>query len=707
MAVPKKTEREERETRGRKRALTPSQEIGVVDGISKGLTVRVLAKAFDVGVGTIQRIKARLGAAHLGRTGSSSKITRNSKPSPKQAQTAQGDNLSGVDTPPTGRVWKGETPNKSPDGSLLDWKGPKIPPTEYNWIKTFFFYDHDMYTPFFELGDVHEEICNLLETLGPGDILQELMSRDHLKTTIIDEADTCYIICERRDVAMKGVLLISGDDDLAAFSYNSIIEHMTRNPLILDFYGGLIDQKKVSKLIKKRQFSAKTAFFTFQPPGSKPGLRCTSFKSGGITGWHPGVAKLDDIEDEPLSEAYMNKFQKVIFKKLMGAISKTGYIIITGTIKGFSAENDIYLMLETNEDVMTYRYPAVVSTEDHITSAFPPMDDITFHQETRPRKSQRSGKIMLGRNGLPLTTRVRIIDSIKDEAQYEITWPEKFDLKELVLLRMKYRYGEVKIKTGKTKRLSTDDDFFSEFQLEASNPSGKVFDMSRVFTTVPVLMNERRFMNFSDLTNFLHAASIPIYMFVDPGGKDSHGISWLVMALISAERWGPPVRVVLDCGIERDDMNIVAIKLARVIEQWNVSSWGIEGNFDQLNTYAFAMPRFMQQHYDKIGYSARYKSPQICTNTIDKFMRINTNISNAIGYIEQPPMFFVNPECESFERFVRTELQGFGFQLTAKDKHEYDISDCLASIMLHMEGGDGGDVGGWSVAPAGDMALGV
>ena len=372
------------------------------------------------------------------------------------------------------------------------------------------------------------------------------MARDHFKTTMIQIADTCYRALEMQDKALKGIVNVALDDGLAHETYQSIIEHLTVNPLILSFYGCVIDQQKITAQSKKRKFSADTAYFTYQPAGSMPGLLCCSWESRTITGKHPWVMKFDDIMDEPLSPVKMGKFKRIFFKKVLGAMSKTGIIILTGTLKGWDETNDAYLLLERDPDILTYRYPAVVDVETGLAS-FPSMDDVIMHVTQIALKDKR-GNQRLDRFGQPMMRTRRIIDDVKGREKYRVTYPEKFSLEDLILIRLKFRYGEVKI--GDVE--CTDDDFFSEFQLQAANPSGKVFDTTRVFTTPPILEHERRFLDFVDLSEWLHQnqPQIPVYMFVDPGGKDSHGVAYMILAVLSGMYWcKTPKYVVMECGL--------------------------------------------------------------------------------------------------------------------------------------------------------------
>ena len=70
-------------------------------------------------------------------------------------------------------------------------------------------------------------------------------------------------------------------------------------------------------------------------------------------GTHPKLAILDDIEDKPLSEAYMDIASQMINASIIPAIGNTGQLIVVGTLKGYNEENDVYLMCK-DKDIFSY-----------------------------------------------------------------------------------------------------------------------------------------------------------------------------------------------------------------------------------------------------------------------------------------------------------------------------------------------------------------
>lgn len=574
--------------------------------------------------------------------------------------------------PPTNRRWKGETPRYDDKGEITDWLGPKVEPSLINWYRVFKD-DPDGWNPYFPAGDVHDEICGIIESMDMGDVLQILMARDHFKTMIVQENTALYHICEQSEYAQKGLLIITWSPRLAERTFNSIIEHLSWNPRILSFYGYLVDDVKRVERGKRRRFSTGTAFFKYQGAGKAAGIRCTSFQSGDITGWHPGIAFLDDIEDKRLSETYMERFREVFLKKLIPAISKTGIVIITGTIKGYSVGDDIYLLLESNPEYMTYKYPAVVNALTG-EADFPPMSDVVYERHLVPVLNKRTGNPIYNQRGEVKMRSRTVILEIKHREQYHVTFPEKFTLEELVKIRLKYRFGEVKN--------MTDDDFFSEYQLTASNPKGKVFNMDRVFFYPPTLSGERAFFNFQDFAKWCGDQSHPVCMFMDPGGKTGHGIAMVVLAYVAGERWGEKF-VILDVKISDRGLPETAAMVMRLVDKWGVDDVGCEGNWDDAETYAHTIEREFYRACENAGRMDLYRPIPAYPNRGEKLLRINTHVSSMIGADELPERFFVNPESELFERY-KNELTGFGFEMSLQELKGFDCLDATASVDIHM-----------------------
>jgi hypothetical protein len=309
------------------------------------------------------------------------------------------------------------------------------------------------------------------------------------------------------------------------------------------------------------------------------------------------------------------------------------------------------------------------------------MDDVKYHLEPVPVLNKRTHKPLFDRFKRPVFKHVPVVDSIKDRHKYRVTYFEKFTLEMLVGIRIKFRLGEEKDKN--------DDDFFSEYQLQAMNPAGKVFKMHRIFTAPPVLDNERLFESYEDFRNFYEpTGSIPVYMFLDPGGKTSHGIAVVVAAVVQGERWGALKWVVLDAVVLRVGLVDVAVKCVELVKKWRVDQFGVEGGFDQPEAYASTIDREMRRYCERNNMLQYYRTPCSPANDKNKLQRINTQISSILGHEEQPPSFYLNPKSEAFERMYNQEFRGFGFDIKAAEEHEFDLLDCLASIRIHMVGAE-------------------
>jgi hypothetical protein len=326
----------------------------------------------------------------------------------------------------------------------------------------------------------------------------------------------------------------------------------------------------------------------------------------------------------------------------------------------------------------TYRYPAVV---DAVTGkdSFPPMDDVDYEIIEVPLLT-KTGKLRKRRDGKLKTRRRTIIKGIKNREKYRVTFPEKFTLEGLVLTRMKYRFGAVK---G-----MTDDDFFSEYQLRSANPHGKIFNMDRVYEYPPTLHGIQTFFDFRDLALWCREHNHPIYLFIDPGGKKSHGVAVVIAAYITGQNWTPTYSI-LDCAVIKDSLVNVGNEIAKMLKEWYVIAWGVEGNFDQAETYGETLSNYVYDWFDSRGMGMYAMRATPYDSKGDKMRRINTHISTMIGPKEAEPSFFLNPHGKDYDTF-KTMLASFGgYDMESSDEHAFDLLDALALLRINIIGGAG------------------
>jgi hypothetical protein len=505
-----------------------------------------------------------------------------------------------------------------------------------------FMWDPTKYVDPVPYGKFHREIAERVEYLKKYVIL---VGRDHLKTTFFNVNDMCWRILEFPEKAKHGLLNIAWDPGLAEVTFLDVNENLSMNPKILSFYGYVIDES--------RPKTQEKIYFTYQPIGAKFGLRCTSFKSGSITGSHPWKVYIDDPEDEPLSPTFMEKFKRIINKKLIPAVGKAGIMQLTGTVKGWDKNNDGYLWLERNRAWKILRYPAA--------NAMPPMSDVVIDIVERIVFDE-AGEPVLGDSGDPIYEDFYEV-TIKDKRKYKPLYPERFTIEDLVIKRLEMA------DEGKS-----DDDFWSEYFLQAVNPSGKYFLKDRVRAMPPPGYIDVQ--SFSDHCFENHE---PIYMWIDPGGASSHGIAVSVGTKMNGRYY------LLDFLVLRTGLPEVAKTIGRLIKDWRVTHWGCEGNFSQAETYGRTLDREVYNYMHSNGWDVWYSPCVIKNNTGKKFQRIATHLSNMIGLASTDYTFYVNTESKDFDLFNR-QLTTFGPGAKKTQEHDFDLLDCIASLNIHMFG---------------------
>lgn len=555
---------------------------------------------------------------------------------------------------PTGRKWKGEHWDPTSKTWILkegEWWDPRAqkwkpgkPRTEpFYWIFEFM-WDPTKYEDPCPLGDFHEKV--LIKMDSHNRLIIEI-PRDHLKTTVFNVDYMVHFILERPEFAKMGILNVAWDPGLSETTFMDVTENLSQNEKILSFYGYVIDENRPKTQDK--------IYFTYQPVGAKFGLRCTSFKSGSITGSHPYLIILDDPQDEPFTEKLMTKFRTVVKKKLLPAVAKRGKIIVTGTIKGFSSANDGYIWLEKNPTWTILRLPAA--------NAMPPMKDIIAEKRAKPKVDKDTGIPLIGSDGEPIVEVYYHVE-VKNREKYKLLYPERYTIEDLVrkLLEMQDE--------GKSS-----DDFYAEYFLQPQNPRGKFFLKDRIRSMPPP-----GFVSISAFVEWCHTCHYKICLWIDPGGAKGHGITVVVGAKVLGKFY------FLEIQVLRAGLPEVAKAVARLIVQYKIRTAACEGNFSQKQTYAEVITEFLRQYMDSCGWMDDYTPIVAKNNTGDKIQRIQTHISNMIGLDGTDFQLFINQDAQDFD-FFDVQAKDFGPNVPVSRAHDFDILDGMASMAIHLFSG--------------------
>jgi hypothetical protein len=563
-------------------------------------------------------------------------------PSPNTPDNTEGGGLSLLENPPipTGRHWAGERwlVRDKNDENIYDlsrikslaytdcwesrrghwwnqeerkWRRGKVPPAYYFYYWFLTMYDNPAkYDDPHALDSLHKRIA---ATYKGGKRHLTLLGRGSHKTTVFVEGHAAYTICEKQDKAKAGIFISCLDDNLSKTTYNAIVENLSENPRILSFYGYLIDSKKKAKNVgKRRKFTDTEAYFTFQTTGLRPGLKCMPFGEIKITGWHPYAVYLDDIQEKALSITYRERYKDIFGQRIIAAVGPKGKLFITGTIKGYDGKpetfNDIYLWLEDTPGYITHKFPSVVDFEGK--AAFPPMSDVVIERRLLPVLDDDGEPITLP-SGVIYEEEQDIIVEIKNRENYFINFPSVYTLEDLVYIRME---------------MKNDDKFFSEYQLQASNPSGKYFNKKRM---QPMKVDElSEFEHFQDVATFrayVKKFNKKVCLWVDPGGEGGHGMSLVVMCK-DAGCW-----FLLDCTVIRKGVPKTAEAIAKLLEKWNIRYWGVEGNFTQKEFVGKQLKFFLRKYLKEHDKLSLYKPPVLKPNTGNKIQRIKEGFSTMLG----------------------------------------------------------------------------
>jgi hypothetical protein len=446
-------------------------------------------------------------------------------------------------------------------------------------------------------------------------------------------------------VGPRGILSLAWDRDLTMETFDAVKRNLTENTRLLAYYGYLPDDDRSSTQTKM--------FFRFQPKANRyPGLFCAPIKGGRITGTHAYLYGLDDIIVGELTPALMKRLRDIFTIKLYPAMGPGARMVITGTIKGFTPENDVYLWLEHNPAFNVYRYPAA--------NAMPPLKDISYTVDEVPLVNPLTGKVKTKQDGTIFTRKHFRVTGVKDAEKYITTYPERYDIFRLAEKMLEYKYSEDGL-----------DKFYSEYFLIASDPKGRFFNIGRI---QPI--SESPFFGLDGLLEHCRTYHSPVFLWIDPGGQGSHGIAVTVMAAINNQYY------LVDSVVIRAPVVEAARTIAKLIAKYRVTIWGCEGNFNQKDTHGYTIDSIVRKEFEN-GLKHLYTPCVIANNTGKKMQRIATHVGALLGTDDAPTQFFYNPEMKALTDF-RMQLRRFGQEMETNQGHEYDILDCIASTRIHL-----------------------
>lgn len=598
-------------------------------GTFKGITSRELAKNHGVDVDTWDGGDGTFDAEDL-------------PGMDKVVITAPAEYDEGDLPPPTGRTWLGERW----DGNSWLTQLPGARNDYFAWYNEMILNEDNFGTGTIPLGQIHEEWCLLVDHPDQNRDMF-LCSRDHYKSSIFHVGYYTYLICEKQDkVGPRGIFSLAWDENLSMETFDAVKRNLSENQRILSFYGYLIDDERSS--------TQRKMFFTFQPKANRyPGLFCAPISGGRITGTHAYLYGLDDIMDKELTPRMASRLQTIFNVKLYPAMGPGSRMIVTGTIKGYTPANDIYLWLEQNPAFTTYRYPAA--------NAMPPAKDIIYERYAEPIINPLTGRPRVKHDGTPLTRNRFRVTEILHREKYRTLYPERYSIEKLAEKFLEYQQS-----------LNGVDKFFSEYFLIASNPTGRFFDTGRMLK-----ISKSRFFTAQDVVSCCRDSHYPIYLWIDPGGQGGHGIAVVVMTRIGDESF------LLDAMTIRKPVIEAALDIVNLIVKYNVSVWGCEGNFAQKDTHGYTIEKVVHQRLISMGRRSLVTPCRIRNNTGEKLNRIATHFSALLGANDQQTQFFYNPEADDVGNF-KMQARRFGSENDGSQKHDYDLLDCCASIRIHL-----------------------
>jgi len=501
----------------------------------------------------------------------------------------------------------------------------------YEWYNHYVL-NEENYDPPIPLGATHRTWAGIVESEAR---CMMLCPRDHFKTSFLIIGYALYCICEQ---LYYPIVIISLDGQLSGSTFGAIKGNLKHNTTILRDYGNIIDDKRSNTDDK--------FYAVFQPSGAKdPAIFCTSLKSGRITGTHPKMFMMDDIQDAPFAEVMMNTVKQIFNAKIIPAVGRGNKVVITGTIKGYSAKNDIYLWIQSKNMFNPHIFQSA--------NMIPPMEDCTVEDKWVHSVNQFGEPLFTSKNE-PVMTR-RPVVFVKDREKYIPLYPERYQIEDLVAKRLE---------------MSDDDDkgdamFFSEYQLEASNPKGTEFQVNRVG-----FIPDGAFPSLESLVTYLHDFHYKISLWVDPGGKHGHGFAICVMATYNRNVY------LLDLVVVRDGIPEVAKVVYELIRRYHVGYCMCEGNFEQKETYNNQIEHHLLDYCNQVGDPEAFKPFNPYNNKGDKLLRIKTTFSSLLGAKEAPIRLFVNPKARAIDQFF---IEMKAFPNGVGNMKDFDLLDATCS----------------------------
>ena len=260
----------------------------------------------------------------------------------------------------------------------MRWEVGEVDPSYFYWYCEFIQPEFPKPKP---MGKIHEQWG---EEIEEDNLCIELKPRDHYKTTFISIGYSVYNICEQ---LLYPILIISVAELNTKDTFGAIKKHLDKNERISSFYGSAID--------KEQTLTQDKAFIVYQKNLKNPGLFCATFGSKKVMGTHPKLCICDDIEDRPLTPAYMYQAKNMIEKSIIPAIGVDGKLLVVGTIKGFNSSNDIYIYLQKKEIFSFNADPAVymvnengeplLNEDNKIIFDMPKMENVDWSKKKRAK----------------------------------------------------------------------------------------------------------------------------------------------------------------------------------------------------------------------------------------------------------------------------------------------------------------------------------
>lgn len=556
----------------------------------------------------------------------------------------------------THRRWSGETWNTETNEWVIK---PGARRDFYAWYDTFIRPTYSRAAP---LGKIHEQWCYELET---DNFLLLLKPRDHFKTSIFSVGYSVYNLCEEN---LYPVLIVSKADLNTQDTFAAIKDHLENNPMILSFYGYIIDEDRKS---------TQELFFTrYQTVGTRdPALYCGTFGSKKVMGTHPRLAILDDIEEEELSPALMRQAKRMLDKSLIAGLPKGAKLLLVGTIKGWDHTNDIYLYARTKGIFSEYSDPAAYKIDSKtrkpiLTEKGDRIWGIVDMQFVKWEKVlipvlDANNKPELRPDGTMKMIRDFQVTILEDKDQeWMPIYPERYSIKDLVKKRIALKEVD----------RQSDDTFWSEFFLLPRKPTGNFFQVERLGQFPPP--GHSNFHAFVEWIHKFHNADTlnPVIWF-DPGGRKGHGIAMCVILFYMQYCY------IIDMCVVRNGVHGAARKAWEWIKRYDVKELGCEANFEQEETFSEPIDHEIHVLAEQ---EKKYRVPHVqpIKNKSDKILRIQMNVGIVIGAEGSPVKCYVNQDAEGYQQFMNE----FGMfpTLAPGMEYEWDILDCISSAQIHF-----------------------